>query len=451
MSKFLNNDGAQRLVTNFLNGQDLQDDRLGAVKTDLDSIYRKLGMEHYGIKIDKNNSDTEARIEYMYDAVGFTPAVMDYTNGVFSYGSWANAFFIKNNYPAMYKFDGSEDYKLDPLDHSKREDGTASDVANVSYNGNAMSVFDCHIWMKFYEDENYQYLEVSNFKLDDDFKDYPYVRADGSQADKLFYPMYPGYVDSNNKLRSISGVVSTGSTTTAQEVQYASNCGESWSIGDWSHYLWLHSLMLLISKNFDSQTAFGQGNSSSGSKATNGTLNTKGQFFGYNTTSSSMKAFYQENVYANRFQRLLGFYNDQGVYKIKMVPPYTYDETFDGYTTVQSPTVPSSDYIKDLSFNSSYGILPKTIGGSSTTWVGDYTSSNNSQTNLLLAGGYYSYGSYCGSWYLRLNYRATSANPYYGASVYLSQPATDYQAFFDSEDNLVMDKNSEVITVKGAT
>ena len=421
MSKFLNNDGAQRLVTNFLNGQDLQDDRLNAVKTGLDSVYRKLGMEHYGIKIDKNNSDTSARITYMYDCASFTPAGMDYTNGVFSYGSWANAFFIKNNYPAMYKFDGSEDYKLDPSDHSKREDGTASDVANVSYNGNAMSVFDCHIWMKFYEDENYQYLEVSNAKLDDDFKDYPYIRSDGTTADKLYYPMYPGYVDSNNRLRSISGVVSTGNTTTAQEVQYASNCGENWSIGDWSHYLWLHSLMLLISKNFDSQNVFGQGNSSSGSKATNGTLNASGQFFGYSTTTSSMKAFYQENVYANRYQRLLGFYNDKGTYKVKMAPPYTYDETFDGYTVVQSPTVPSSNYIKDLSFDSSYGILPKTTGSpaSSSAYVGDRFYSNTSQVNLLLAGGYYYNGSNYGSWCLILNDRATYAYSNRGASVYL--------------------------------
>ena len=419
---YLDKDGTQHLISKIKESQSAQDAKIAALDnyaTDIGNVIA----EHYGIKIDKNNSDT--RITYMYDCVGFTPAGMDYTNGVFNYGSWSNAFFMKNNYPAMIKFDGTEDYKLSKTDHAYKEDGiTASDIADVSYNGNAMSVFDCRIWMKFWEDENYHYLEVSNYKLDDDFKDYPYVRADGSKADKLYYPMYPGYVDSNNRLRSISGVKASSNSTTAQEVTYASNCGENWSIGDWSHYLWLHSLMLLISKNFDSQTAFGNGNRSGGSNAasfkTNGLLNASGQFFGYNTNSDSMKAFYCENVYANRWQRLLGFYNDKGTYKIKMVPPYTYDETFEGYTTVSSPTVPfSNSYLKDLSFDPSYGLLPKTVGGSATTYVGDYFYANNNQVDLLFAGGSCGNDASCGSWFLSVYNRASLSPWYIGASVYL--------------------------------
>ena len=420
---YLDKDGTQHLVDKIKESQSVQDDRISELNDYAEDLANALS-EHYGIKIDKNNSDTSARITYMYDCTGFTPAGMDYTNGVFNYGSWANAFFMRHNYPAMMKFDGSEDYKLDPNDHAKKLDGTASDIADVSYNGNAMSVFDCHIWMKFWEDDNYQYLEVSNYKLDDDFKDYPYVRADGSKADKLYYPMYPGYKDSNNKLRSISGVKASSNTTTAQEVTYASNCGENWSIGDWSHYLWLHSLMLLISKNLNSQVAFGNGNMSGGYNAasfkTNGLLNTSGQFFGYNTDSDSTKAFYCENVYANRWQRLLGFYNDKGTYKIKMTPPYTYDETFDGYTTIQSPTVPSSsNYLKDLSFDPSYGLLPKTVGGTATTWVGDYFHTNNTQVDLLLAGGGCDGGARYGSWYLNVGSRASYSLWSIGASVYL--------------------------------
>ena len=426
MHKLLDKDGAQHLVDKFLSDQGLQDNKLDEIEEKFDDLYSIVGIEHYGIKIDKNNSDTSARIVYTHDCENYTPARMNYTNGVFEIGSWGNAFFMKNNYPAMCNFYGVEQYKLDPNDHSLKEDGTSSDVADETYNGNAMSVFDCHIWMKFWEDDNYQYLEVSNYKLDDDFKDYPYVRADGSKADKLYYPMYPGYKDSNNRLRSISGVKASSSTTTAQEVTYASNCGENWSIGDWSHYLWLHSLMLLISKNFNSQTAFGNGNMSSGIGAsafnTNGLLNTSGQFFGYNTNSDSMKAFYCENVYANRWQRLLGFYDDKGTYKIKMVPPYTYDETFEGYTTVSSPAVPSEAYIKDLSFDPSYGLLPKTVRGSSTTYVGDYFYVNNPQVSLLLAGGRCFGGYDGGSWCMGLGIQAGGTTVLAGASSYLTEP-----------------------------
>lgn len=48
-----------------------------------------------GIKIDKNNSNPKTRVEYLYDAVGMTPAAMDYSNGVFNYGSWENPTIMK--------------------------------------------------------------------------------------------------------------------------------------------------------------------------------------------------------------------------------------------------------------------------------------------------------------------------------------------------------------------
>lgn len=52
-----------------------------------------------------------------------TPAAMNYSAGRFDFGDWGNVFFVKNNYPAMVKYDGTEDYKLDPNDHTKKADG----------------------------------------------------------------------------------------------------------------------------------------------------------------------------------------------------------------------------------------------------------------------------------------------------------------------------------------
>lgn len=66
----------------------------------------------YGIKINKSDSGKKSRVTYLYDAVGMTPAAMNYTDGTFNYGSWGNVEFVKNNYPCMVKFDGTEDYKL---------------------------------------------------------------------------------------------------------------------------------------------------------------------------------------------------------------------------------------------------------------------------------------------------------------------------------------------------
>ena len=90
----------------------------------------------YGFIIDGNESNPSAAVSYTDDAVGLTPAHMDFTNDVFDYGSWKDAFFMPR--PCMLKFDGTVDYYLDPDDYTKKIDGTASDIANSAYAGNAM-------------------------------------------------------------------------------------------------------------------------------------------------------------------------------------------------------------------------------------------------------------------------------------------------------------------------
>lgn len=74
------------------------------------------GVKRYGMKINKNDSNPATRCTYLFDAVGMTPAAMNYSAGRFDFGDWGNVFFVKNNYPAMVKYDGTEDYKLDPND-----------------------------------------------------------------------------------------------------------------------------------------------------------------------------------------------------------------------------------------------------------------------------------------------------------------------------------------------
>ena len=98
----------------------------------------------YGFHIDPDESDSYDCVTYLADAVGMTPAVMGTT--AFNYGSWENAFFMPK--PCMLKFDGTVDYYLDPNDYTKKADGTASDIADLSYGGNAMMEFPL-IWYKF--------------------------------------------------------------------------------------------------------------------------------------------------------------------------------------------------------------------------------------------------------------------------------------------------------------
>ena len=56
------------------------------------------------VKISEPNPAT--RVEYLFDAVGMTPAFMDFTTGAFNMGTWGGVWFVRDNYPVMVKFAG---------------------------------------------------------------------------------------------------------------------------------------------------------------------------------------------------------------------------------------------------------------------------------------------------------------------------------------------------------
>ena len=68
---------------------------------------RVKGAKRYGLKINKNDSNPATRCTYLFDAVGMTPAAMNYSTGAFNFGDWGDVFFVKNNYPAMVRYDGT--------------------------------------------------------------------------------------------------------------------------------------------------------------------------------------------------------------------------------------------------------------------------------------------------------------------------------------------------------
>ncbi len=69
---------------------------------------RVKGVKRYGLKINKNDSNPATRCTYLFDAVGMTPAAMNYSTGAFDFGDWGDVFFVKNNYPAMVRYDGTD-------------------------------------------------------------------------------------------------------------------------------------------------------------------------------------------------------------------------------------------------------------------------------------------------------------------------------------------------------
>lgn len=329
----------------------------------------------YGYRIKKTEGDPSGRVEYLYDAVGLTPAKMDFTTGKFDYGSWADKWFVVKNKPLMLKSDGTVDYYLKADNYAYKEDGTSSDVANTAYDGNAMAQIPL-CWVYRYEDDTYEYEIISDIKYDDNYKAYAHTRADGTIADYFYYSIFGGSGNAT-KMRSLSGQSLANGLTAEQEIAGCRANGAQWYTHTWSQHALLRTLCILIGKSTDVQSVFGYGNCRSASDASDmlktGVLNDKGQFFGYNNSSSQVKVFHIEKPWGDQWDRTAGIIYNSGQLWIKMTPEeqgYRINDVI-GYTNTGVSISGSSGGYISKGTCSEYGFLPTTVSGSGSTYYAD--------------------------------------------------------------------------------
>lgn len=384
----------------------------------------------YGIRIDKSDSNPATRCTYLKDAKEMTPARMNFTTGVFDYGDWGDVWFVKDNFPCMVKSNGSIDYKLNPNDYSKKEDGSDSAVSDTSYDGNAMSAIPC-VWIKQFESGRYKYIYLSQYKVDDTYHAYAHQITSGETVDYIFMSMFKGALDSNNKLRSISGLQPMHSKTAENEIAYAKANGDRWFTKTWAQRNLMQCLLTMMFCNTNSQSCLGNGNLNYHTDATpagtngvlvTGTLNTKGQFWGANDNTHQMKAFHQEAVWGDQWDRIAGMVNDNGTIKVKMISPYpttdlTVAASFSSYTPVgKQPHGTSGGFINETVM-SEHGDIPCGATGSDSTFECDGLWFNNGQLNYALVGGHCSDSSQCGTFSLHLDSAASFTYWNVGASL----------------------------------
>lgn len=388
--------------------------------------------KRYGFRVKISEPNPATRVEYLFDAVGMTPAFMDFTTGAFNMGTWGGVWFVRDNYPVMVKFDGTEDYRLDPTDYTKKlKDGSASDVANTAYGGNAMTAIPC-CWVKRWEEDGYRYVVFCETQYDDGYKAYAHTRADGSIEKVHYYPMFKGcMVDS--KLRSLSGQYPQYSTTADAERTAARANGAKWDLRNWAMDELIADLLVLISKSTNSQAAFGQGQTTGYvndaaqhyGHIQSGTLNNKGQFFGYNDTTHQVKVFHMEGFWGGRWDRMVGLLYANGIFRVKMTPEGDgYNFTGAGYTAVGEVSITgnSGGYIKDTK-QSEYGCLPTALTGSDATYECDACWYNPAIVAVCLRGGLCANGAGCGARSLAANAAASGAAWDFGGSLSLESPS----------------------------
>lgn len=372
----------------------------------------------YGFHINSNESDPSAAVTYLADAIGKTPAHMDYDSGTFDYGSWENAFFMPK--PCMLKYNGTVDYYLDPNDYSKKLDGTASDVTDDTYDGNAMMEWGQNgkkIWYKIIPDANDNTsasIYIADHQADEGFHAWSFYDYNNTLKDHFYTPIYNGSIDSNGKLRSISGKAYSDlcqDKTAAEEITAAelNNIGSNkgWYTEVYADIILIQFLCYLIGKSLDVQTVFGNGRTNQPFDASSmlgtGTMDDKGLFWGSNENNYGVKVFGMENFWANQYRRYAGHYLDSYINKYKLTRGTADGSSASDYSTssatgyLNDGTSPSSNgYYSKCTFNNRGGIFIGSVtGGSSTTYYCDYFYQNSGR-RYPLHGGRCDSGAPCG-------------------------------------------------------
>lgn len=180
---------------------------------------------------------------------------------------------------------------------------------------------------------------------------------------------------------------------------------------DFATYCALIWLYIVEFADWDTQSKIGRGyvdsnNSAINSGETDSMTYHTGRGAG-NDGSTAVQYRWIENLWGNVFQWVDGF-NASGTTAYYCTDPSQYaDDTTTGYT--QIGTLPASGWIKDLTVTDNGLLIPKTVGGSETTFIPDYAYSSSGWRGLNV-GGNWGGGSCAGLLCFDADYTSSSSS-----------------------------------------
>ena len=390
------------------------------------------GYTLYGMHINGSESNPANMITYLSDCAnaGFThTAKMNFSTGKFDWGDWANAFFIPKS--CMLKYNGTVDYYLNENDETKKVDGTASDVGNASYGGNAMMEWG-QLWWKLVPDANGNGTNfyIADAQVDDTYHAYNNVDCNGKINKHFYTPKYFGS-KINGKLRSISGVSNSVSKTAQQEIDLAKANNQNtnnpiWYTEVYADRLLINLLLVMMAKNMNTQAVYGTGRCDASRTINNsGTMNGKGMFWGSQDREDGVKVFGMENWWSNMWRRTAGYINISGVIYTKLTYDTSdgstvkgYNLTGDGYVRQGSISGPGG-WISAMTYTST-AIVPKTSNGSNSTYYADGCSFDDGEKpyqDYARCGSWCRGDSYAGAFCVDLSSPASLFNTFTGAAL----------------------------------
>ena len=176
----------------------------------------------------------------------------------------------------------------------------------------------------------------------------------------------------------------------------AKSIGQKFHLYDFATYCAIIFLYIVEFADWNCQSKIGQGCTNNSSSINSGGTDSMTYHTGRASGTDGKTAVqyrWIENLWGNVYQFIDGF-NANGTTAYYCTDPSEYaDNTSSGYTNIG--TLSGSGWIKDLTVTDNGLLIPKTSGGSGTTYVPDYVYSS-SDWRVLYVGGDWSNGSYAG-------------------------------------------------------
>lgn len=383
----------------------------------------------YGYDLKTSDSNPAARVTYPsnVDNASYTAAGMDFASSKFDYGGWPSTpgeKFMPR--PCMLGFDGVVKEYLDPDDYTKKTDGSVSNVAKTAFTGNAMME-----WPKIYTHREFvngiYKFRCSDIPLGDDWDCWCNYDKNDNIIEHFYTPIYMGS-NVGNVLRSISGQSICVSKIAQDEINFAVANGDGWYTEVLADRLLILDLLVMMAKSTDLQSIYGAGRCHGDNKSAigQGTMNTKGLFWGDKTQTNGVKVFGMENWWGNMWRRTAGWISDKGTQKIKITEGTHDGSTVTGYNSDGSgyitlseatPSGRTSGYISKMENDLAFGRIPFEANGSATTYEADGLWFNNAQTSYARVGGGWNFALGAGPIAVLLLYAAGSAGVDVGAAL----------------------------------
>lgn len=209
---------------------------------------------------------------------------------------------------------------------------------------------------------------------------------------------YVGRYHMNSNGYSATGYSPYVNMTRATARNKAKSVGSKFHLYDFATYCAIIFLYIVEFANWNCQSKIGQGytNSDNSSAISSGGTDSMTYHTGRASGTDGKTAVqyrWIENLWGNVHQWVDGFNaNDKTAYYCTDPSKYA-DDTANGYTNIG--TLPASGYIKNLTVTDNGLLIPKTTGGSATTYIPD-NSSSSSRWRVLYVGGYWGNGSSAG-------------------------------------------------------